>query len=146
MPDCVILIVGFKEIPGGHDPGPPVFRDFLFLSLGPLHSVAVPESGRYKAVSATRRRSRWCPQQVSQSVSAGRRMAVLLLHALDTVWRWPRVAGIRLSQPHEGGREPVVKRSAGKRKDAGLTPRFGSPFSSKIVIYGHCLVTLPLHN
>ena len=31
----------------------------------------------------------------------------------------------------------VVRRSAGKRKDAGSTPRFGSPFSSKIVIYGH---------
>ena len=37
----------------------------------------------------------------------------------------------------------VVRRSAGKRKDAGSTPSFGSPFSSKIVIYGHCLVTLP---
>ena len=37
----------------------------------------------------------------------------------------------------------VVGRSAGKRKDIGSTPRFGSPFSSKIVIYGHCLVTLP---
>ena len=28
---------------------------------------------------------------------------------------------------------------AGKRKDAGSTPRFCSPFSSKIVIYGHYL-------
>ena len=37
----------------------------------------------------------------------------------------------------------VVRRSAAKRKDAGSTPRFGSPFSSKMVIYGHCLVTLP---
>ena len=37
----------------------------------------------------------------------------------------------------------VVRRSAGKRKGAGSTPRFGSPFSSKMVIYGHCLVTLP---
>ena len=37
----------------------------------------------------------------------------------------------------------VVRRSAGKRKDAGSTPHFGSSFSSKIVIYGHCLVTLP---
>ena len=36
----------------------------------------------------------------------------------------------------------VVKRSACTRKDAGSTPRFDSPFSSKIVIYGHCLVTL----
>ena len=37
----------------------------------------------------------------------------------------------------------VVRRSAGKRKDVGSIPRFGSPFSAKIVIYGHCLVTLP---
>ena len=37
----------------------------------------------------------------------------------------------------------LVRRSAGKRKDAGSTYRFGSPFSSKIVIYGHCLVTFP---
>ena len=37
----------------------------------------------------------------------------------------------------------VVRHSAGKRNDAGSTPRFGSPFSSIIVIYGHCLVTLP---
>ena len=37
----------------------------------------------------------------------------------------------------------VLSRSAGKRKDAASIPRFGSPFSSKIVIYGHCLVTLP---
>ena len=36
----------------------------------------------------------------------------------------------------------VVRRSAGKRKDAGSTLRFGSPFSSKIVIYGHCLVMI----
>ena len=44
---------------------------------------------------------------------------------------------------------PVGRRSAGKRKDADLTPRFGSPFSSKIVIVivqkvvWHRLVTLP---
>ena len=31
----------------------------------------------------------------------------------------------------------------GLRKDAGSTPRFGSHFSSKIVNYGHCLMTLP---
>ena len=37
----------------------------------------------------------------------------------------------------------VVRRSAGKRKDPGSIPRFGSPFSSQIVIDGHCLVTLP---
>ena len=37
----------------------------------------------------------------------------------------------------------VVRRSAGRRKDAGSTPRLGSPFSSQIVIDGHCLVTLP---
>ena len=37
-----------------------------------------------------------------------------------------------------------VRRSAGKRKDAGSTPhRFGSAFSSKNVIYGYCLVTFP---
>ena len=36
-----------------------------------------------------------------------------------------------------------VRRSAGKRKDAGSIPRFGSPFSlKKKVIYGHRLVTL----
>ena len=33
--------------------------------------------------------------------------------------------------------------AAGKRKDAGSTPRYGSPFFSKIVIDRHCLVTLP---
>ena len=39
---------------------------------------------------------------------------------------------------------PVVGRSTGKRrKDPGSTLRFGSPFSSKMVVYGHCLVTLP---
>ena len=36
----------------------------------------------------------------------------------------------------------VVRRLAGKQKDLGST-LFGSPFSSKIVVYGHCLVTLP---
>ena len=30
---------------------------------------------------------------------------------------------------------------AGKRKDAGSTPCFGSPFCTKTAIYGHCLVT-----
>ena len=34
-----------------------------------------------------------------------------------------------------------VKRWAGKQKDLGSI-RFGSPFSSKIVVYGHSLVTL----
>ena len=33
----------------------------------------------------------------------------------------------------------VVRRSAGKRKDVGSISRFGSPFSSKIVTYGHCV-------
>ena len=37
----------------------------------------------------------------------------------------------------------VARRSAGEWKDTGSTPRFGSPLSSKTVIYGHCLVTLP---
>ena len=37
----------------------------------------------------------------------------------------------------------VVRCSAGKRKDLGSTLRFGSPFSSKLVVYGHCLTTLP---
>ena len=37
----------------------------------------------------------------------------------------------------------VVRRSAGKRMDLGLTVGFSSPFSSQIVVYGHCLVTLP---
>ena len=37
----------------------------------------------------------------------------------------------------------MVRRSVGKRKDAGSTPLFGSSISSKVVIYGHCLVTLP---
>ena len=36
----------------------------------------------------------------------------------------------------------AVSRLAGKQKDFGSI-RFGSPFSSKIVVYGHCLVTLP---
>ncbi len=38
----------------------------------------------------------------------------------------------------------AVRRLAGKQKDLGSI-RFGSPFSSlqKIVVYGHCLVTLP---
>ena len=36
----------------------------------------------------------------------------------------------------------AVRRQAGKQKDLGSI-RFGSPFSSKIVVYGHCLVTLP---
>ena len=38
----------------------------------------------------------------------------------------------------------MVRRSSGKRQDAGSTPRFGSsPFSSTIVVDGHCLVILP---
>ena len=37
----------------------------------------------------------------------------------------------------------VVRRSVGKRKDQGSTLRFGSPTSSNIVVYRHCLVTLP---
>ena len=36
-----------------------------------------------------------------------------------------------------------LTRSAGKRKGVGSIPSFGSPFSSKNVIYGLCLVTLP---
>ena len=38
----------------------------------------------------------------------------------------------------------AVRRWAGKQKDLGSI-RFASPFffSSKIVVYGHCLVTLP---
>ena len=36
----------------------------------------------------------------------------------------------------------AVRRSAGKQKDLGSI-RFGSPLSSKMVVYGHCLVTLP---
>ena len=40
-------------------------------------------------------------------------------------------------------RAPDGKRSAAKRKDAGSTPGFCSPFSSKRVIYGHCPVILP---
>ena len=37
----------------------------------------------------------------------------------------------------------VVRHLAGKQKDLGSTLRFSSPFSSKIVVYGHCLMTLP---
>ena len=46
MPDCTILIVGFNKIPGGgHAPRPPrVFRDFCFLSLGPLTYLPIPLS------------------------------------------------------------------------------------------------------
>ena len=40
----------------------------------------------------------------------------------------------------------VRPRSAGKRVDAGSTPSFGSPFSSNIVIYGHCLSDFVQHN
>ena len=36
----------------------------------------------------------------------------------------------------------AVRRQAGKQEDFGST-RFSSPFSSKIVVYGLCLVTLP---
>ena len=35
----------------------------------------------------------------------------------------------------------AVRHEAGKQKDFGSI-RFGSPLSSKIVVYGHCLVTL----
>ena len=38
-----------------------------------------------------------------------------------------------------GGLDIQIK---GKIKDLGSI-RFGSPFSSKLVVYGHCLVTLP---
>ena len=42
------------------------------------------------------------------------------------------------------GQDQVAKTlAAGKRKDVGSTLRFGSPLSSKTVVYGHCLVTLP---
>ena len=37
---------------------------------------------------------------------------------------------------------PAVRRKAGEQKDLGSI-RLGSLFSSKIVVYGHCLVTLP---
>ena len=36
----------------------------------------------------------------------------------------------------------AVRRQVGKQKDLGSI-RFGSPFPSKIVVYRHCLVTLP---
>ena len=35
----------------------------------------------------------------------------------------------------------VVRRKTGEQMDLGSI-RFGCPFSSKIVVYGHCLVTL----
>ena len=83
-------------------------------------------------------------------------------------WWWQCSVRCRLPFPHLGVRSPflsrkwhrtlnwvkknllcivsrlglVVRRSAGKRKDAGWTPCFGSPFSSNIVIYGR-IVTLP---
>ena len=37
----------------------------------------------------------------------------------------------------------TVRRLAGKRKDPGSTPHFGSPFSEKMVVWGHCFATLP---
>ena len=37
----------------------------------------------------------------------------------------------------------AVRRYAGKQKDLGSILFFGSPFSSKMVVYGHCVVTLP---
>ena len=37
---------------------------------------------------------------------------------------------------------PSGKGQAGKQKDLGSI-RFGSLFSSKMVVYGHCLVALP---
>ena len=40
----------------------------------------------------------------------------------------------------------VVRLSAGKRKDAGSTPRFGSPFSSKNVILWTLSHDFALHN
>ena len=36
----------------------------------------------------------------------------------------------------------AVRHLAGKQ-DTGLIPHFGLPFSSKVVIYGHWLMTLP---
>ena len=40
----------------------------------------------------------------------------------------------------------AVRREAGKQKDLGSNPlrEFGCPFSSKVVVCGHCLVTLSL--
>ena len=56
-------------------------------------------------------------------------------------------ATLRVSQkppsPPPGSRCGLAVRClAGKLKDLGSI-RCGSPFSSKIVVYGHCLVTLP---
>ena len=44
----------------------------------------------------------------------------------------------------QGNQLLAVRRLAGKQKDLGSI-RLGFPFSSlsKIVVYGHCLVTLP---
>ena len=49
-----------------------------------------------------------------------------------------------LDQEHVSRCGLAVRRLAGKQKDLGSI-RFGSPFSSlqQIVVYGHCLVTLP---
>ena len=54
-----------------------------------------------------------------------------------------RAVSTTLSPRHT--REPAWPggKAPGKRKDAGSTPRFGSSFSSKNMIYGHWLVTLP---
>ena len=49
-----------------------------------------------------------------------------------------------IPQVYVSGHGLVVRRSADKRKDALFnTPLLLAPFSSKKLIYGHCLVTLP---
>ena len=64
---------------------------------------------------------------------------------MDSEIKWPQFKDWPLDWVgcHVSRHGLVVRHSAGKRKDEGSSPRFGSPFSSKIVIYGHRLVTLP---
>ena len=72
-----------------------------------------------------------------------------LLRCVQTSWpylwhRW----GLYSHSEGGGGTRPLsrcglaVRRQAGKQKDLGSI-RFGCPFSSKFVVSGHCLETLP---
>ena len=68
-------------------------------------------------------------------------LQVMVMHVKDLVSHHRRLLAVQNPSLFVSQLGLVARRSAGKREDAGSTPRFGSPFSSKIVIYGHCLVT-----
>ena len=79
------------------------------------------------------------PRGIKPSAYLGLDELMLLLPGFEpTTSRFRVQLSSPLDQGHlaqSAGLAWWLRRSAGKRKDSGSTPLYGSPFSSKIVIY-----------